>query len=631
MSCNMCVTIRDFFLKQSKTFICSSIVVVCSAIFALVFFIAAAHNYATCEEDQSDNNTKSCFGNFFLFAILLLAFNVGLFFCLSRCFCGCFCHGFCHRWKRSKCQKMQQKLDNHPKLQLIYSLDGKTSDPDIVEHVQRLVQSTWLDENHHGADAKNLVKVAHTSMKIRCIYQINNTAQLAKYVISHLKNLKSHQLPPMLVHKPIKTTECEQTQDDTVHNDTTTSKLEKRRLSEISLAIQDVMHRTTSVILEGDENEENCHGNTKKLASSKNVILNRTDVDGTDKQVRRRRSSNKLQTCTISVPPTSSRDSLSTQVFRRLSLDLAEKLPRYATKRLSLQMQTVLMRPPPVAKFSHSRSKSLVEPIMIVSDVEAAQNHEKLTSEFNKAEAGSTSESRTSSTLSPTSTSPKNKVIFAFSFEEEGPLCYYMDSDTSYTDDETTTQEQKESTNQEPRSIKNDVVIKMPESIREDQEDDEETINEREWENAEESEKAGVGKRKKYKHQPLEIRAGTTREGEAYLFHGTRLANVTSIVEGGFRLDKSMGGLYGNGIYLAENSQKADQYADDPSNRRSWCLPMFVVRTSLGKVETFSREKREKLTHVDTFVAGKGKRFREYIKTDSNQCYPEFLIIYDRV
>ena len=147
--------------------------------------------------------------------------------------------------------------------------------------------------------------------------------------------------------------------------------------------------------------------------------------------------------------------------------------------------------------------------------------------------------------------------------------------------------------------------------------------------------------------EPLTINSGITNAGEAYLFHGTKLGNILSIIEHGFILDHSKEGLYGKGIYLAESSQKADQYADKPDDRRTTFLPMFVVRTSLGRVSMYDPKNKlnESATQSinsghdsvavedtgDTIVAGTKKRFREFIKQDASQCYPEFLIIYDRV
>merc|ERR1711874_530072 len=53
---------------------------------------------------------------------------------------------------------------------------------------------------------------------------------------------------------------------------------------------------------------------------------------------------------------------------------------------------------------------------------------------------------------------------------------------------------------------------------------------------------------------------------EFFLFHGTRPSAATSICENGFNVNLSganKGSLYGPGIYCAESSAKADEYAED--------------------------------------------------------------------
>ena len=142
----------------------------------------------------------------------------------------------------------------------------------------------------------------------------------------------------------------------------------------------------------------------------------------------------------------------------------------------------------------------------------------------------------------------------------------------------------------------------------------------------------------------LQLKRGITDDGEAYLFHGTLLENAVSIVDNGFDVGKSEGGLYGKGIYLAESSQKADQYTDDLNDRRPDFLTMFLVRTSLGRVERYRpkgnppelrRDKTslmiENFRGVNTLVGGSNKRFREFIKNTADDCYPQFLIVYNRV
>lgn len=51
-----------------------------------------------------------------------------------------------------------------------------------------------------------------------------------------------------------------------------------------------------------------------------------------------------------------------------------------------------------------------------------------------------------------------------------------------------------------------------------------------------------------------------TRVFETFLFHGTKTSNVDGLHRNGFDMSKASGGLYGKWIYLADSSQKADQY-----------------------------------------------------------------------
>ena len=47
---------------------------------------------------------------------------------------------------------------------------------------------------------------------------------------------------------------------------------------------------------------------------------------------------------------------------------------------------------------------------------------------------------------------------------------------------------------------------------------------------------------------------------ECYLVHGTGLAAARRICQNGFSLEKARGGLYGQGIYLAEDILKSETY-----------------------------------------------------------------------
>ncbi|XP_064615235.1 uncharacterized protein LOC135479341 [Liolophura sinensis] len=140
---------------------------------------------------------------------------------------------------------------------------------------------------------------------------------------------------------------------------------------------------------------------------------------------------------------------------------------------------------------------------------------------------------------------------------------------------------------------------------------------------------------------------------EVYLFHGTPEKGVKGICRNGidFRL-ASEGGMLGRGIYCAESSTKADQYAgitDASKNRVHKDLKMLVVRVALGKIylcedqnpKKFSRPPcvrcfQEKCEHPDglfdsVVYSNPQKNFREFVVYANEQCYPEFIITYDRV
>ena len=132
------------------------------------------------------------------------------------------------------------------------------------------------------------------------------------------------------------------------------------------------------------------------------------------------------------------------------------------------------------------------------------------------------------------------------------------------------------------------------------------------------------------------------QEVEWRLFHGTGIQNVRSIVKHGFDLNRaSHTSLYGRGIYFAESSEKADQYADPPRNRRNNDLTMFVVRVKPGVVKSYESDDVtpprktscfERVYHMTppTNMAGMEKRFREVVVHEQERCLPEYLIVYDR-
>ena len=134
-------------------------------------------------------------------------------------------------------------------------------------------------------------------------------------------------------------------------------------------------------------------------------------------------------------------------------------------------------------------------------------------------------------------------------------------------------------------------------------------------------------------------------KNETYLFHGTKVENLKSIIENGFDYERfARTGLYGRGIYLAESSEKADQYADFVNRRRRTDLTVIIVRTLLGSVRAHHEESAIDLEDecssdsdggsnvrtCNSFVTALNKRFREFVLHDRHQTFPEFIVLYDR-
>ena len=130
--------------------------------------------------------------------------------------------------------------------------------------------------------------------------------------------------------------------------------------------------------------------------------------------------------------------------------------------------------------------------------------------------------------------------------------------------------------------------------------------------------------------QPTLEQLMTLNENEVFLFHGTKLENLGGLIRKGFRLKRARDtSLYGRGLYFTDSSQKADQYCDHIYDRRSKSLAMVVAKVVLGDLETY--EDGDKRSDADTVLGGKGKRFKEYIKFDESQCYPAFIVVFDRM
>lgn len=126
---------------------------------------------------------------------------------------------------------------------------------------------------------------------------------------------------------------------------------------------------------------------------------------------------------------------------------------------------------------------------------------------------------------------------------------------------------------------------------------------------------------------------------ERWLFHGTTTAAVQGIADRDFLMDLAgthRGTLYGKGVYLAECSSKADEYAEEGDDGQ---CRMLICRVSLGRV-LVDRAKTPGADIVARTKAGFdslcGDRwaavgtFREFILYDSRQVYPAYIVHYKR-
>merc|ERR1712159_349010 len=84
----------------------------------------------------------------------------------------------------------------------------------------------------------------------------------------------------------------------------------------------------------------------------------------------------------------------------------------------------------------------------------------------------------------------------------------------------------------------------------------------------------------------LEKMAFHTDANEFLLFHGTKPSSAASICDDGFHVNlagSKSGTLYGPGIYLAERSSKADEYAeDDHEGLYQGLYAMLLCRATCG-------------------------------------------------
>ena len=150
----------------------------------------------------------------------------------------------------------------------------------------------------------------------------------------------------------------------------------------------------------------------------------------------------------------------------------------------------------------------------------------------------------------------------------------------------------------------------------------------------------------RYVHRKKEIREENCgHDNERLLFHGSPF--VPRIVDRGFdERHAYIGGMFGAGIYFAENSSKSNQYiyglaggtgTGCTRHKEKWCSTcerkLLLCRVCLGK--SHFQLASSKLAHAPPghhSVCGRpsqgGLVYPEYVVYRGEQAYPEYIITY---
>lgn len=138
--------------------------------------------------------------------------------------------------------------------------------------------------------------------------------------------------------------------------------------------------------------------------------------------------------------------------------------------------------------------------------------------------------------------------------------------------------------------------------------------------------------------QIIEKGAGSS---EVQLFHGTRERNLGKILDSGFETDAAdESGMFGAGTYFADLSSKSNQYTFSKrgcrrhKNRKcNECYRyLLLCRVELGKTYTATTVVDIKTLANYNSISAKPKpgflQYPEYVISDPDQAYPEYLIKY---
>jgi len=133
------------------------------------------------------------------------------------------------------------------------------------------------------------------------------------------------------------------------------------------------------------------------------------------------------------------------------------------------------------------------------------------------------------------------------------------------------------------------------------------------------------------------------RSNEQYLFHGSNPTSAMSILGTSFSIDlagASAGTMFGPGIYLAEASSKADEYAKDENSGGAYdgLFAVLICRAIVGRSFVTLKPgdfKDNCLTgNFDSVLGDREKAvgtYREFIFFHEGAVYPEYVAFYKRV
>ena len=152
--------------------------------------------------------------------------------------------------------------------------------------------------------------------------------------------------------------------------------------------------------------------------------------------------------------------------------------------------------------------------------------------------------------------------------------------------------------------------------------------------------------------EPLCFEAGLHEQelaqglNEVHLFHGTKRAGLNAILSQGMDERVCVSGLYGAGLYFAENSSKSDAYM---SPAEDGLCDLLICRVLVGTsnvcAHTFDKSnyarRRPPCVHghylcsehepVDSILAAVPNQVREFVVYDRTRVYPEYLVKIRRV